>query len=226
MRAFALIALLATGCSSVLGFNDFTDTGSATPDGGGVKVRVSGTVTAWQNGAPIASVGVEANSRDGASLSPQVDTTATGTYAVTLTLVGGNVDGYMHLATTGYLDSYAHFPAQITTNYTQDAVMFAGPDITALHDQAGAGPPVGNTGTMLIFAPPGSRLTVESRTIYYIDSSTGNINTTLTQTSLNGLAVVLNVPPGTDFHPQTATHPNNRSYQVEANSVAIIKLLE
>ncbi|HEY4180126.1 MAG TPA: hypothetical protein VGM90_24960 [Kofleriaceae bacterium] len=220
-RAALILALLASGCSSVLGFEDFstgTDGGSGS---NGPKIRLTGKVTDASNNA-ISDVGVEAYALDGTMISPQINTNGLGTYALDLTLANGSVDGFLHFSTGGFYDAYVEFPGPLSANRTFDTALMNATDVQNLHNAVGL-PATQNTGTMLVDTVTlGQSVQIEFGNVRYYDG-TGMLNSSVTSASSFPAAVVLDIPDGI-YHPHRNTKPAGRAYAVEPNTVVYVTL--
>ncbi|HEY4175267.1 MAG TPA: hypothetical protein VGM90_00475 [Kofleriaceae bacterium] len=230
MRATLLICVFATGCSSVLGFDDFKDTGDGGPgsDAALPHLDLSGTVTAFPAQTSIVvGAGVDISGRDGQLLTPQVQTGVDGMYSASVPAQNGSYDGFVHLSYGTYLDTYVHFLQPVTVATQADGQLFTLDDIQAMASTALPAVPVnGNTATMFIITDgPGHSVVVSNATVYYFDDT--HPDPTIipggTATSSNGLAVAFNLTNG-DYVPRFMNGLQSRSYTVSPHSVVFVSL--
>ncbi|HEY4180125.1 MAG TPA: hypothetical protein VGM90_24955 [Kofleriaceae bacterium] len=232
MRALVLIVpLVATACSSVLGFDDFADTGrgSGTDAGSGSDdsvLHVQGTLTSW-TGVAISEAGVDFADRDGHQIAAQVSTDATGAFDVAVTKTNGAIDGYLHFTSGSYLDCYLHLPGPQTTGLQINGYLFTAGDLQGFAIDGGV-TTQGNTGTLLAQFAEGPGLTLKlsdgpsAGDIRYFSDTTGSVAPIAMQpaTDSSGLAIAFNLQDGV-YVPDKTGGSSTRSYVVAPNTVVI-----
>lgn len=253
MRAAVLALLLvASGCSKILGFDGFTqgDLGDDTPpdDGStidtptGSMVRISGTILGssdiTQPATPVTTAVVQYFDRDG-TMHEEVATNAAGAYTLDLSKVNGNVDGFLHVTDSAWIDAYVHFPRALTADAMLQAGLFTNTSLDQLATAGGTTHDVTAATVLLIVrtaadAPlAGATVSLDAActtgscgVLVYTDAQ-GRPDAALTVTSSAGLAYVFSVPEGgyTPFAVQADTF-GDRYYNIGNASMAIITLTQ
>ena len=232
-RSLVLVSLLATGCSKLLGFDDFSPgDGSGSGSGSGSDdaditidappgtIALTGHVVA-RDGTAVVGILVDMADRNGQDLHAEAVTDGEGNFTVFAPVPQVTVDGYLHLSSPSYLETYVHLPGPTSQALSFDVLMLRPGDLVQIRNEAGVAP-VASTGTMIVDAGASGRM-VEydpsaSGVIRYFDAS-GAVSPTATSTSAQGRAIALNLPD--DFYyPRIVGTVNPRGYSIGPDTVA------
>ena len=168
----------------------------------GQTIKISGTAKDALSMGTLTGVAVTANKTSDDSVVATTTTAADGTYTLTVPFDGTSLDGYVKASLDMYTDTYLFPPAPLTADFSAAAVNMLKPGvITGLYGIAQV--TQDNTKGTITFETVDATGALVAGVMVAASPSTGTIkygnppSTTAVMTGADGIASVLNAPPGT-----------------------------
>lgn len=203
---FLLPALLVAACGKDNGSNPDTGPyaclGDPLPTTAPATITVTGTVTQGVI-SPAASADAAVTAYRTGNTTPLATTTtaANGTFSLTISTGGTPVDGYLQIAKSGYITTFAYPPAPLAANATESAIIVTSTEFNGLSQSAGVTQD-GAKGFIAVVvencdgAPiSGATVTTNPAGTYRYNAG-GFPSSSATSTATDGIAYVFNVGPG------------------------------
>jgi hypothetical protein len=204
MRTTLILCLFALGCGDDGGGGGGGSADAATAP---AMITISGTATKREgtSSSPAAGVMVGAyKNSDPATAVATATTDAAGMYSMMITTGGTAVDGYLKATLTGFLDTYLYPPKPLSENFDRASLNIVNQSTLDLLSGTLCGTlQEGTKGLVAVLVVDAANAPVAGATITgapapakYCYNSGGFPNKNATMTDTDGIAYMINLPPG------------------------------
>lgn len=202
--------------------------GDPLPTTAPTTITVTGTVTQGViSPAPSADAAVTAYRTGNASPLATTTTAANGTFTLTISTGGTPVDGYLQIAKTGYITTFAYPPAPLAANATESPIIVTTTEFNGLSQAAGVTQD-GQKGFIAVVAENCDGAAISGATVSTNPAGTYKYNAgglpsnSATSTSTDGIAYVFNVGPGDVIVQAQGGGHTLRAHTVAAGTTGIV----